>query len=66
MADLKPTKTFVLSKNTKRSLATITNDVDRHAHKNAMIQAELAAAVVVKREKKDNRTARDPLAAEVE
>ena len=42
---MKPTSTFKLSKQTKRFMCTITNPVERHAYKNAMIQAELAAAI---------------------
>ena len=60
MADLKPTKTFVLSKTSKRIMSTIANDVKRHEQKNLMIQAELAAAIVPKKEKKDNRVLREP------
>ena len=52
---MKPGKTFNLSKQTKRFMATITNSEDRNAYKRAMIQAELAAAVVVKREPRDNK-----------
>ena len=52
---MKPGKTFNLSKQTKRFMATIVDPVARHAYKNAMIQAELAAAVVVKREPRDNK-----------
>lgn len=47
---MKPTKTFNLSKQTKRFMCTIVDPVERHAYKRAMIQAELAAAVVIKRE----------------
>jgi hypothetical protein len=43
---MKPGKTFVLSKQTKRFMCTIIDPVERHAFKRAMIQAELAAAVV--------------------
>ena len=52
---MKPGKTFNLSKQTKRFMATFVDPVARHAYKNAMIQAELAAAVVVKREPRDNK-----------
>ena len=54
---MKPGKTFNLSKQTKRFMATITNAEDRNAYKRAMIQAELAAAVVVKREPRENKGA---------
>lgn len=43
---MKPSKTFKLSKTAKRRMATIVDPVQRHAYKNSMIQAELAAAVV--------------------
>ncbi len=36
-------------------MCTIVDPVARHAYKNAMIQAELAAGVVVKREPRDNK-----------
>jgi hypothetical protein len=52
---LKPNKTFKISKQTKRFMCTIIDPVARHAYKNAMIQAELAAGVVVKREPRDNK-----------
>lgn len=47
---LKPNKTFKISKQTKRFMCTIVDPVARHAYKNAMIQAELAAAIQPKRE----------------
>jgi len=50
---MKPGKTFKLSKTTKRMMATITNAEDRGEFKRIMIQAQLAAAVVIKREKPD-------------
>ena len=43
---IKPSKTFKLSKTTKRRMATIVDPVERHAYKRAMIQAEIAAAIV--------------------
>jgi len=53
---MKPGKTFKLSKPTKTLLASITDPVKRNEWKRAMIQAELAAAVVVKREpRNDNK-----------
>jgi len=45
---MKPTSTFKLSKQTKRFMCTITNPVERHAYKNAMIQAELVAGIKIK------------------
>jgi hypothetical protein len=50
---LKPGKTFNLSKQTKRFMATFVNAEQRHAFKRAMIQAELAAAIVPKSNKGD-------------
>jgi hypothetical protein len=49
---LKPGKTFNLSKQTKRFMCTIVDPVERHAYKNAMIQAELESAIQPKREKR--------------
>ena len=49
---LKPNKTFVLSKQTKRMMCSIVNTEERNAFKRMMIQAELAAAIVPKREKR--------------
>jgi hypothetical protein len=45
---MKATSSFKLSKQTKRTMATIVNDVQRHEYKNSMIRAELAAAVKIK------------------
>jgi len=53
---MKPGKTFNLSKQTKRFMATITNAEDRNAYKRAMIQAELCSKIVVKHEKKDRNS----------
>lgn len=50
---LKPGKTFNLSKQTKRFMATMVNAEQRNAFKRAMIQAELAAAIVPKSTKGD-------------
>jgi hypothetical protein len=49
---IKPGKTFVLSKQSKRMMCSIVDTEQRNAFKRAMIQAELAAAVVPKREKR--------------
>jgi hypothetical protein len=51
---MKPGKTFKLSKTTKRIMALMggTNE-DRNHYKRMMIQAEMAASVVIKRESKD-------------
>jgi len=52
---LKPTKTFNLSKQTKRFMCTIVDPVARHAFKRAMIQAQLASEIVVKVKERDNK-----------
>ena len=52
---IKPGKTFKLSKTTKRMMCSIVNAEQRNAYKRMMIQAELAAAVIVKREPKEAR-----------
>ena len=56
MSYMKPGKTFVLSKQTKRFMATFVNAEQRHAFKRAMIQAELAAAIQPKREPRKQGT----------
>lgn len=55
---LKPTSTYKMSKPTKTMLALngFRNDTDRHTWRRAMIDAELAAKVVVK-SKADRKTA---------
>jgi hypothetical protein len=53
---MKPGKTFNLSKQTKRFMATIVDAEQRNAYKRAMIQAQLASEVVVKtRDRNDKR-----------
>ena len=53
---IKPTKTFKLSKTTKRRMATILDPVERHAYKNAMIQAQLASEQVVRHKEKNKNS----------
>jgi hypothetical protein len=48
---MKPGKHFNLSKTTKRVMATLLGD-RKHAYKLAMIQAELAAAIQPRRERR--------------
>ena len=48
---MKPGKHFNLSKTTKRVMATLLGD-RKHAYKSAMIQAELAAAIQPRRERR--------------
>lgn len=53
---LKPTKTFKLSKQTKRFMCTIVDPVERSEFKRGMIQAQLASEIVVKvKERGDKR-----------
>jgi hypothetical protein len=55
---IKPGKTFNLSKQTKRFMATFVNAEDRNAFKRAMIQAQLASEIVIKTEKRDKNAPR--------
>jgi hypothetical protein len=50
---MKPGKTFNLSKDSKRQLATFTDKNKRSAWKKCLIEAELYAAVVPKTVKKE-------------
>ena len=52
---MKPSKTFNLSKQTKRFMCTIVDPVERNEYKRAMIQAELAKGIIIKREPRDHR-----------
>jgi hypothetical protein len=47
---LKPNKTFKMSKQTKRFMATYVDPVARNSYKKDMIQAQLMSEIVVKRE----------------
>lgn len=51
---LKPGKTFKLSQQTKRLMCSIVDDKRRNEFKRAMIQAELAAAIVPKARDRSN------------
>ena len=53
---MKPTASFRLSKQTKRFMCKIVDPVERHAYKNAMIQAELAAGIKPKSTKGDKQS----------
>jgi HEPN domain-containing protein len=55
---LKPGKTFNLSKQTKRFMATIVKAEDRNAYKNAMIQAQLCSEIVIKSAPRDKNAPR--------
>jgi hypothetical protein len=49
---MKPSKTFKLSKTTKRMMALMGGSAEsRNQYKRMMIQAQLASGVVIKREK---------------
>lgn len=52
---IKRDKNFKLSKQTKRYMATIVDPIKRSDYKNAMIEAQLAASVPFKSEKKNKR-----------
>jgi len=54
---MKAKSNFKLSKTSKRMIATVIDPHQRGALKRAMIQAELAAAIVPKREKRPPGTA---------
>jgi hypothetical protein len=47
---MKPGKTFKLSKQSKRLMCSIVDTTERNQFKSMMIQAELAAGVIIKRE----------------
>ena len=49
---LKKDKNFRISKQTKRTMATIVDAVERNAYKNAMIQAQLSGSQVFEKNKK--------------
>ena len=57
---LKPNKTFKLSKTAKRMIALMKGSTDeqRNQYKRMMIQAELAAAIVVRPTKTDRNAPR--------
>jgi hypothetical protein len=51
---MKPGKTFILSKQTKRFMCSILDPVERHAYKRAMIQAQLASEVAPRSKERSN------------
>jgi hypothetical protein len=57
---MRPGKHFNLSKTTKRVMATLHGD-QKHAYKSAMIQAELAAAIQPRRERRPQGVAENGL-----
>lgn len=50
---IKPTKNFRISKQTKRTMATITDANMRNAYKQVAIQAQLESELAPVRDKKD-------------
>jgi len=52
---IKPGRTFKLSKSTKRMMCSIVDTVQRNQYKAMMIQAELAAGVIIKREPREGQ-----------
>jgi hypothetical protein len=52
---MKPGKTFNLTKQTKRFMATFVNAEERNAYKRAMIDAQLCSEVIVKTPSRDNK-----------
>jgi hypothetical protein len=52
---MKPGKTFNLSKQTKRFMATFTKAEDRNHYKRMMIDAQLCSEVVIKTPSRDNK-----------
>jgi len=52
---MKPSKTFNLSKQTKRFMCTITDPIERGEYKRMMIQAQLASEVVVRHKERSDR-----------
>ena len=52
---IKPGRTFKLSRQTKRLMCSIVDTKSRNQYKAMMIQAELAANVVIKREPRETR-----------
>ena len=51
---LKKDKNFRISKQTKRTMATIVDSVERNAYKNSMIEAQIAESQVFERKKKSH------------
>jgi hypothetical protein len=54
MSYIKPTATYKMSKQTKKSLALILDPQERGVQKRIMIQAELASAIKMKEKKHRN------------
>jgi hypothetical protein len=55
---LKPTSSYRMSSMTKMMLATISDPVKRSEWKRSMVQAELAAAIVIKTPTRDRNAPR--------
>jgi hypothetical protein len=54
---MKPGKTFKLSKQSKRLMCSIVDTTERNQFKAMMIQAELAAGIIIKREPRPQNSA---------
>jgi hypothetical protein len=54
---MKPGKTFNLSKQTKRFMATFVKAEDRNHYKRMMIDAQLCSEVVIKTPSRDSKSA---------
>lgn len=53
---MKPDKNFKLTKQVKRTMATIVDSVERNAYKNLMIQAELHSRKLERSSSKKDKT----------
>jgi hypothetical protein len=56
---MKPDKNFKLSKQVKRTMASMVNAVERNTYKNLMIQAELHSRKMERVSKKDKSKSND-------
>lgn len=56
---MKPDKNFKLSKQVKRTMASMVNAVERNEYKNLMIQAELHSRKMERVSKKDKSKSND-------
>ena len=56
---LKRDKNFRIDRQVKRFMATILDPVERHAHKNMMIQAQIDGSKTVEKKKRKDETQTD-------
>lgn len=56
---LKRDKNFRISSQTKRTMATILDPVERHAYKNMMIEAQIKGSQVFEKKKRRDETQAD-------